>query len=479
MKTIKIYNLIILFFAATLITSCVKDDDYDTPNLEVVEPVLDSPVITVNSIASAWEQEQENVTFETKQYLEGYVVSNDEFGNFFEEVIIQDNLDNPTTGIRVLIDENPLFTRFEIGRKIYINLQGLTVGISNGVLTLGVGGGTYIEAVPASRLEDNPLIEGDDSLVLRSSEVGTLVPLEIDLADLPSLDQDEDAFRFTNRLVVVNNVQFNRNDVLGDEPLTYAGEFSDEFDGERFLESCDSGSTIVFSTSTFADFKSVTMSAGRGSITGILTKNFFGDTFNLVVNSISDINLDNEDRCDPDFISCTTPSGGGDAFISEDFESYGDFSEVEAAGWTNVNVSGGSTEWELGNFNNSNYAQISGFSSGEDEINVWLVSPAINMDNTTKEELLFDVQTNFDNGNILTVLFSTNFTGDVTTATWSPLDASIPNGPSGGFGDFETVGPVNISCIDGTLHIAFLYEGSDPNATTRYHVDNFTVTGVN
>ena len=152
-------------------------------------------------------------------------------------------------------------------------------------------------------------------------------------------------------------------------------------------------------------------------------------------------------------------------------------SDAEAAGWTNVNVSGGSTEWEIGEFDNTNYAQISGFSSGEDEINVWLVSPSINMDTTTEEELLFDVQTNFDNGNILSVLFSSNFSGDVTTATWESLDASIPNGPSGGFGDFETVGPINISCLDGTINVAFLYEGSDPNATTRYHVDNFNVTG--
>jgi len=477
MKTINLYKLVILFFAATLITSCVKDDDYDTPNIEVVEPILDSPVISVNSLASAWEQEQGNVTFETKQYLEGYVISNDEFGNFFEEIIIQDNIENPTVGVRILIDESPLFTRFELGRKIYVNLKDLTVGISNGVLTLGVGGGTYIEAVPASRLEDNPDLLGEDRLVLRSSEVGTMVPLEINMSDLPSLPNDESAFRLTNRLVKINNVQFNRNDVLIEEPLTYAGEFSDEFDGERILESCDSGSTIIFSTSTFADFKSANMASGRGSVTGILTKNFFGDTFNFVVNDINGVNLDNEDRCDPDFFSCTTPSGGGATFFEDDFESYGDFSDAESAGWTNVNVSGGNTEWELGNFSNSNYAQISGFTSGEDEINVWLVSPSIDMDNTEEEELLFDVQSNYDNGNILTVLFSSDFSGDVTSATWQSLDAAIPNGPSGGFGDFETVGPINISCLDGTIHIAFLYEGSDPSATTRYHVDNFTVTG--
>ena len=28
-----------------------------------------------------------------------------------------------------------------------------------------------------------------------------------------------------------------------------------------------------------------------------------------------------------------------------------------------------------------------------------------------------------------------------------------------------------------TIHIGFFYEGSDPNATTRYHIDNIEVTG--
>ena len=42
---------------------------------------------------------------------------------------------------------------------------------------------------------------------------------------------------------------------------------------------------------------------------------------------------------------------------------------------------------------------------------------------------------------------------------------------------FEPVGPVNISCVDGNAVIGFFYEGSDPSATTRYHVDNVVVTG--
>ena len=108
---------------------------------------------------------------------------------------------------------------------------------------------------------------------------------------------------------------------------------------------------------------------------------------------------------------------------------------------------------------------------------MYLITPPIDMDGTTGEELSFDVQTNFDNGNILSVLVSTDFTGDPTTATWSILDATIPSGPPSSFGSFAPVGPINISCLDGMVHFAFFYEGSDPTATTRYHVDNIEITG--
>jgi len=207
----------------------------------------------------------------------------------------------------------------------------------------------------------------------------------------------------------------------------------------------------------------------------LLLKHYHHEAFGQIQRSV--INFDNEDRCDPDFFFCDTESGGGSAFYSENFETHDSIEDYEDEGWTNVNTSGGNTVWEIGNFNNSNYAQITGFNAGENDIDTWLVTPAINMDSTSGEELTMDIQSSYDNGTILSVLISTDFTGDVTTATWEILDINIPVGPSGGFGDFESVGPVNISCVDGDIHIAFLYEGSDPSATTRYHVDNIQLTG--
>jgi len=480
MKNIKFNNLFALLAVFAIAVSCVKSDDFDVPQTTVQEePNLEGfTEVPLESLGGQYEQERADFTYEeTNSYVSGYVISSDEAGNFFEEIIIQDNPTNPTIGVRVLIDENPLFTRYEVGRKVFVKLDGLTLGISNGVLTLGIAGSNFIEPIPF------PL---EDDFILRSTEVAEINPVTVSLEELAAIDLgagDDVAFRLTNLYVRVANVQFTKAQVI-DNNFTYAAEGSDEFDGERILESCDDGSTLIFSTSTFADFKAALLPTGRGEISGILTKNFFGDVFNLVVNDPSTVLLTDENRCDPEplfiepFECSGSASGGSNVVFEEDFETFNAIEDYVAAGWTNVNTTEGSTVWEIGNFDNNNYAQITGFNTGETLINSWLVTPSINMDNTSGEALNMRIQTNFDNGRILRVLFSENFTGDVTAASWKDLTQfEAPVGPSGGFGDFVNVGPINLSCIDGTIHIAFLYEGSDPAATTRYHVDDIEISG--
>jgi len=107
-----------------------------------------------------------------------------------------------------------------------------------------------------------------------------------------------------------------------------------------------------------------------------------------------------------------------------------------------------------------------------------LITPSIDMNSQSQEELIFELQASYDNGTVFSVLFSYNYTGDPTTADWNLLDATIPIGPSAAFGSFQTVGPINISCLEGTIHIAFLYTGSESGRSTRYHLDDVEVSGM-
>lgn len=473
MKTLKINKLILLLVGLVVFTSCVEDDDFKTPNTSVVEPTFGEGVIfnQISAVAGELAQAQgggsldytdESTTYaytfnENEQYMVGYVVSSDEGGNFFEELIVQDKAENPTIGIKILVNVNPLFVRYEVGRKIYVKLNGLAVGITNGVLTVGALNGNEVDKIPTT---------SENDYILRSAEKATIVPLPLDFSDFSD--------NKTNLMVNLQDVQFNRNLVLGDSPKTYASEPTDDFDGERSLETCADGSSVIFSTSTFADFKSLTLPSGRGSMTAILTKNFFGDAFNININSPEDINFGSTERCDPDFLECTGPSGGGSVIFAENFEGFGTYA---SEGWDNINISGTGTDWFISSFSGNFYSRISAFNSGNSQADVWLVTPPIDLDNTEGEQLSFDLESAYDNGTILSVYVSTDYAGDPTTATWEILDATIPVGPSGGFGGLQPVGPINISCINGTAVFGFFYEGSDPSATTRYHLDNVEVTG--
>jgi len=471
MKIIKLYSLLVFtIIASILITSCVEDSDFEVPQvvLDQIEPDLTGlSEITFSAVKSAYEQELANsgestFTFENNVYITGYVVSNDAAGNFFEELIIQntingdDSVENPRLGIQLEINVSSLYQTYEVGRKVYVKLNGLSVGLSSedeGVLVLGKVNEGIIGQIETYEYTN---------FVLRSTEVVELSPKVISLAEIDEND--------INTLVQIPSVQFNKNEI----GLTFAGEISDDFDGERVLESCEDGSVIIFQTSTFSDFKSLPLPVNSGTITGILTKDFFGENNVLKINSFSDISFE-LDRCDPVVLECIGSTSTSVVVFEEDFEGITNESQLDSAGWTNINVSGGNERYEDGSFSGDTYLQISAFGTGEDPLEAWLVTPAINLDSTSGEELTFDISSNFETGQILTAFITEDYTGDPTTTEWIELDANIPIGDDG-FGSFVN-STINISCLNGDVHVAFKYLGAADGAETRYHIDDIKVTG--
>ncbi|RDK88716.1 DUF5689 domain-containing protein [Marinirhabdus gelatinilytica] len=284
MKHFKIYNLFILFALTVATVSCVKDDEFDTPDTTIIDPELGGEIVSLSSIRSSYQQAvaagESTFTYEaTNTFAEGFVISSDEGGNFFEEIILQDSAENPQAGVKVLIDVNPLFTKYEMGRKVFIKLDGLTVGLDSGVLTLGVLSEGQIEKIPSPNEAD---------FLIRSSETATIIPT---VKTLSQITEDD-----VNTLIQLPNAQFTESQI----DLSFANEPGDEFDGDRIIESCsDDGGTILFQTSTFADFKGLNLPDGSGSITAVLTRDFFGEQFVLNVNEPGDINFDSPDRCEP------------------------------------------------------------------------------------------------------------------------------------------------------------------------------------
>ena len=234
------------FLIASLIafsfTACVQDDDYSVPDISIKEPNIPANNITTfKAIVERYEQAVNggNATVlirdEQDLYIEGYVISSDKGGNFFEELIIQNKIDDsdpdndPRLGLKIEINSSSLYNTFEIGRKVYVKMNGLTIGLSNGVVAIGKGDSNQVKQIQASEFRN---------IIKRGTEVARLTPKVANIQDLTGKDE--------NTLIQLNNMQVNRFDLAS----TYAGESTDEFDGFRILESCDNKVSILMQNYT-------------------------------------------------------------------------------------------------------------------------------------------------------------------------------------------------------------------------------------
>ncbi len=109
MKTI---NKIVFGFLCFSLISCVKTDDFELPKIDIEEPNI-SANSNILAVKNAYEQSGEKIyTYDVNDtsIIEGFVISNDEAGNFYKTLIIQDSFENPDSGIEILIDTRAYFT---------------------------------------------------------------------------------------------------------------------------------------------------------------------------------------------------------------------------------------------------------------------------------------------------------------------------------------------------------------------------------
>ena len=465
-----LYVLTILF----LLGSCVKDNDYDIPDISLSElEIPQNQITTFKAIKSLYEQAvnggNATVVIQDDVYLEGYVVSSDKAGNFFEELIIQNKIDDsnpdndPRLGFKIDINKSNLSDTYQFGQKVYVKMNGLTIGETSGVITIGKGGAVNVKQMQASEYKD---------IVLRSAEIAEIQPKIVNLEDLSEADE--------NTLIQLNNMQLNRFE-LG---ATFASESFDEFDGLRLLESCDSGIQMIMQTSAFSDFKSLLVPEGKGSVVGVISRDF-RDNFSAILplNSAS-VNFDNPKRCDPFEFSCgIAASFGTENIFFEDFESQRNNRLVAGNGWTNY-IEEGSEGWEAWSSTSTNAslgrsARFQSGGSGDTKNVGWLITPEIDLDAQDGETLRFKTSNSRADSSFMEVLYSQDWDGteaNVTSATWSILSDAYVVKDSDSFVTWFNSGNVDLSCISGTIHIAFKYTGGDKDSFDGiYELDDVSI----
>ena len=199
----------------------------------------------------------------------------------------------------------------------------------------------------------------------------------------------------------------------------------DDYDTQRPIESCDESNTFLLETSAFADFKQDQLPMdGSVNISGVITKDYYGENMVLVLNDKGDFSADGL-RCDPLFVD--------------------DFSNSNLNKWTTYSVTADQT-WEVTSFGNPGPSVVmSGFSGGAVVNEDWLITKAIDMTSASAATLTFQTVKRYA-GPDLELFMSTNYSegNPNTDGNWIPLSAVLDTN-TGSWSSWTDSGEVDVS----------------------------------
>lgn len=304
MKTTKYILFALAIFG--LATSCHDSGDWDVPSTgEIIsaygnQNIQPTNVKTIAELKALYSNEINNNSLKqvTKPLqIVGLVNGNDEGGNIYNAIYVQDN----TGAIAISVGQGGLAGPFAVGQPVIIELEGLYVGGYGKQAQIGT---TYT----------NPNKEGATPQVGRMSRYFWQNHYRL------LLPTDELAAGMSVAPIEVK-WNFNTLDIAADcaKLITLKGVELAEADGTAVFAPNDGSvsltancanriisglSNVVLRTSTYADFANKPMPTGRVDITGVATR--YNDTWQLLMRTDKDIV---ESSTEPAPVA--TPAGSG------------------------------------------------------------------------------------------------------------------------------------------------------------------------
>jgi hypothetical protein len=433
-----IFTLLVVI--ATVFTSCRKDD-FDNPPAGGTDPNLVANT-TIAQLKQGYVFGQYD-TIKTDVIISGIVTADDKSGNFYKTIVIQD----ATAAIAIRLDVSDYYTRYPIGRRIFVKCKNLIIGDYNNLIQLGgfidnsVPSQPSVEPIPYT-LVDKFIFPGQYNLAVS--------PTVVTIPDLLA-----NPLQYQNMLVRLNQVEFASSDT----GLTYADVVLQQ-SANRKLKDC-SNNTIELRTSNYATFAGQNLPNGNGSITTIFS--VFGSSPQMYIRDLNDVKLDSA-RCG------SNPNPGG--AINENFSSQTSGTDISINGWYNINAVG-DRYWRAGSFSGDTYAQATAFGSSLSNMEAWLITPGFNL--ATIDTLSFRSSWGFFVHNGLSVWIATNFNGtNVATANWTQLNCTLAVQADGQY-VWVPSGNVPLTSFSGTGHIGFKYVGNGTTNTTTWRIDDVVI----
>lgn len=451
MKTTILKSFLFLAISAGIMSSCVNDDDYQTPELNCVEPNLAATktMQEVFDLATA-----SPVLYTENDIIEAYVVSSDKGGNFFKTLHVQ-SAENDIAAT-ILIDYANASTLYQVGRKVYIKLKDRHIQIKDGGLLIGQLDGNSIWRISQPNVT---------TTVQRSCSASKP---ESELVKNITIDEAIASNEYLNMLIEFDNVQFKSSAVGQPYHIPANGN-----SGTNHTLTDQGGSTIIVRSTSFSKYATNLVPEGSGKVRGVLTR--FGTTYQFTPRFESDIKLDQ-----PRFYINTQLGGTALQYLGSRVETFDGFATNNRIfpGYINDAFIGG-RYWEVKNFSSNNYIQMS--SNASNEVNkVYFMVP---VDFTAANTISFKSKDGFNNGGVLKVYYTTNYTPatDISSATLVEITSqfTIASGTATGYAtNFTNSGNYSIpASVTGNGFLIFEYSGTGiaPVRTTTMQLDDITI----
>ncbi|OFX25577.1 MAG: hypothetical protein A2033_06375 [Bacteroidetes bacterium GWA2_31_9] len=402
--------LFIILVSVIFLINCKKDDRIkptSSSNTDII-PHFDFSAYTILTIADLKSKYPGSLNLiDTNYLIWGKVTANDESGNFYKTMEIQD----ASAAIELKLDRSSLFNEFKIGQRIYIKLDSLYIGEYNGLKQIGYN---YNNAI--GRLPDVLI----DKHILLDSLPGS--PIEPKIVNINALDEAD-----LSKLVKIEGVSF-------------------ELPGSRFAETISTTNrslldengfvipSFLVRTSNYASFAANLLPSGKGNLVGILSR--FGIDWHFYIRDINDVQ---------DFVAPVILLEYSFATSSSD--------------WT-IKSQASNKDWF---YYDTDPCMVMNGVGADVPSKDWLVSPEVDFGVAPNCELTFKtIMKNTDSGitEPLKIKISSNYSGDATTATWTDVPATLST--SGSWASNTVSGFPN----SGKYRIAFYYESSGTTGTT-------------
>lgn len=268
---IYIYTALLALAGSVSLSSC--DDDFERPPMVVPTAKRHANTTIAELKTKFYTGESNYATLVEKRddgtdyIIKGRVISSDQAGNFFKQLVIEDE----TGAIQVNIDSYDLYKSYQYGQEIVIDVTGLYVGAYGKLMQIGSTPnnnypGRIASDLATKQIEVNGLAEPEK-----------VVAGEYTIAALNDLISNQEEFLAKQcRLVSIKDVTFKDagKATLADKGKNTSRTISD-----------GTGDMIVY-TSGYSDFYDYYCPEGKGTIVGILS--FFNRSWQIRLIGVSE-----------------------------------------------------------------------------------------------------------------------------------------------------------------------------------------------